>query len=577
MPAALASVSTPSDAFRRSFRSGYPYRTLVALATMLAMAIALAVLPVGIGLAWGLAGAALALGAALIAWRTFNFRHRIEPDSVVLAALARSMASLPESLRTRMPVVLVTGDGLEAIFHRGADHDPLAYVGDGAIWLRVDDPQSLPQFNVAARRWRDGRVADGVVLTIAPALYPDDDALTQRLRLLRQSLSDAARMLGTDLPGYLAVYQRLTADTAEPGFSPAWYGVSSATPITNASRFEAVVRGAEGMVRGPDTDRAVAWRAAGLSALVDWTQRAVVGPLRDRLQPAAPCALYGAGWIDCGPADQSCSAWATALQTRTQLTPPFFNESPAPWPLPQALIQAMPRRLWSSPRLRALAYALCIAGCAAAVVVWSSGQNNRSQLVQVGADLGRFSVIPADHDAARQDALKALVADRDRLQEYQRSGVPLRLSFGMYRGGALIPALNHAIASYQPPPAPPAVVTLESMSLFDTGRAELKPGSTRAMVGALEMIKAHPDKRILVAGYTDNTGKPDNNLKLSVARAGAVRDWLVEASGLPVTRFAIQGYGDTRPIAANDSTAGRAQNRRVEITLVLDRPGVPGG
>ncbi len=108
------------------------------------------------------------------------------------------------------------------------------------------------------------------------------------------------------------------------------------------------------------------------------------------------------------------------------------------------------------------------------------------------------------------------------------------------------------------------------MSLFDSGRARLKDGSTRVMVNALEMIKAHPDKRILVAGYTDNVGDPDSNLKLSTARAEAVREWLIEASGIPATQFAIQGYGDTRPIVKNDSESGRAKNRRVEITLVPD-------
>ncbi len=114
--------------------------------------------------------------------------------------------------------------------------------------------------------------------------------------------------------------------------------------------------------------------------------------------------------------------------------------------------------------------------------------------------------------------------------------------------------------------------TLNSMSLFDSGKAQLKDGSTRVMVDALEMIKAHPDKRILVAGYTDNVGSPDSNLKLSTARAEAVRDWLIEVSGIPATQFAIQGYGDTRPIKANDTEAGRAKNRRVEITLVPDAP-----
>ena len=108
------------------------------------------------------------------------------------------------------------------------------------------------------------------------------------------------------------------------------------------------------------------------------------------------------------------------------------------------------------------------------------------------------------------------------------------------------------------------------MSLFDSGKAELKDGSTRVMVNALEMIRAHTDKRILVAGHTDNVGDPDSNLKLSTARAEAVRNWLIEASGIPATQFAIQGYGDTRPAADNHTEAGRAKNRRVEYHACAD-------
>lgn len=73
-----------------------------------------------------------------------------------------------------------------------------------------------------------------------------------------------------------------------------------------------------------------------------------------------------------------------------------------------------------------------------------------------------------------------------------------------------------------------------------------------------------------MAGYTDNAGNPASNRALSNARAAALRDWLVDASGIAATQFAIQGYGDTRPIAGNDTPEGRARNRRVEITLVPD-------
>lgn len=165
-----------------------------------------------------------------------------------------------------------------------------------------------------------------------------------------------------------------------------------------------------------------------------------------------------------------------------------------------------------------------------------------------------------------RDALQALVSDRDELERYTRTSVPLRFDLGLYHGARLIPPLNAAIASYQPPP--PAVVTLDSMSLFDSGKAQLKPGSTRSLVAALKMIKSNPDKRILVAGHTDNSCNPDSNLRLSSERAAALRSCLIDASGIPSTQFAIQSYGDTRPIADNGTAEGRARNRRVEITFV---------
>jgi outer membrane protein OmpA-like peptidoglycan-associated protein len=556
-------------------RLGYPFRTMAVLAAVLALAVLFLVLPVGRRPAWTVAAVVVALAFALVVLRTRQLGRAREQSAHVLAALGATTADLPVSLRTRMPLVLVTGDALAQLFNRNGgndDEERLAHVGDGAIWLRADRPQDLPRLAVAVRQWRDGRAPDGVVLSIAPALHAGEDALTQALRIVRQAVSDTSRMLGARLPGYVAVYQRLTnVPTAEGARQ--WYGVSSAMRLRGAQRFEGVIRAAETEARRAVGDATFAARAAGLASVIGWTQRVVIGTLTDRPQPAAPWRLFGAGWIDCGPASGPHTPWARDVEAHTRIVPPAMAASPAPWPLPQPLIQALPRRLWVSPRTAAVAHAIALVACAGALAIWGSAKNNQALLTHIGTDLGRFSKIPADHDTARRDALQALVSDRDQLDRYGRTGVPLRLSFGMYRAATLMPVLNEAIASYQAPPPPPAVVTLDSMSLFDSGRAQLKPGSTRAMVGALELIKAHPDKRILVAGYTDNVGNPESNLKLSIARAGAVRDWLIEASGMSATRFAIQGSGDTRPIADNETAAGRAKNRRVEITLVPDTPG----
>jgi outer membrane protein OmpA-like peptidoglycan-associated protein len=550
---------------------GYPFRLMVVLAAALALMVIWLVAKPGWGMAWTLTGVIALAALLLIYLRTQWFFRARSQGAHVLAALGEATADIPVRLRTRIPLVLVTGDDLPALFNRH-DGDRFAYVGDGAIWLRVDRPQDLPRLAVAVRQWRDGRAPDGVLLSVVPARHTDADVLTQSLRVVRQAVADAAHMLGSNpLPGYVAIYQRLTSAPADLT-TPQWYGVSSTRHITGAQRFESVIRAAESEVQLAANARVATARAAGLASIVGWTQRVVIQALTDRHQPATSWALFGAGWIDCGPGGEPGNPWARDVEMQTHVLRAPAPASPAPWPLPQPLIAAIPQRRWMSPRLAALAHALALFACAAAFALFFSGRNNQTLLTRINADLGRYSMIPAAHDAARHDALQALVADRDELDRYGRAGVPLHLSFGMYRGTRAIPVLNDAIASYVPPPPPPAVVTLNNMSLFDSGRAQLKDGSTRVMVDALEMIRAHPDKRILVAGYTDNVGNPQSNLTLSTARAEAVRDWLVEASGIPATQFAIQGYGDTRPIANNDTDAGRAKNRRVEITLVPDAP-----
>ncbi|WP_322010014.1 OmpA family protein [Paraburkholderia sp. J12] len=542
---------------------------MVVLAGTLALAVIWLVAQPGPALGWMLTGVIVIAALLLVYVRTRMLRHARDQGAHVLAALGGATADIPFRLRTRMPLVLVTGDDLAALFNRH-DGECVAHVGDGAIWLRVDRPQDLPRLAIAVRQWRDGRAPDGVLLSVVPARYTDADDLTQSLRVMRQAVADAARMLGSrPLPGYVAVYQNLTSAPATLA-TPQWYGVSSATRMTGAQRLEAVIGAAESEVQQTTHGREAAARAAALASIIGWTQRVVIHTLTDRRQPAAPWALFGAGWIDCGPASSPDNPWTRDVEMQTRVLRAASPATPAPWPLPQPLIAAMPQRRWMTPRLAALAHTLALLACAAAFASFFAARNNQALLTRIGADLGRYSMIPAAHDTARRDALQALVTDRDELDGYGRIGVPLPLSFGMYRGVQATPALDDAIASYVPPPPLPAVVTLDSMSLFDSGKAQLKPGSTRAMVGALEMIKAHPDKRILVAGYTDNEGRPPGNLALSTARAQAVRDWLIEASGMAATQFAIQGYGDTRPIASNDTPSGRARNRRVEITLVPD-------
>jgi type VI secretion system protein VasL len=128
--------------------------------------------------------------------------------------------------------------------------------------------------------------------------------------------------------------------------------------------------------------------------------------------------------------------------------------------------------------------------------------------------------------------------------------------------------VNRLTSVFQAPPVVPEPVRLDSLSLFAPGSAELKPGSTKVLISALVDIKAQPDWLIVIAGHSDAKGNAEQNLQLSHARASAVRSWMQRMGDIPDSCFAVQGFADSQPIASNDSEAGRAANRRVDIQLV---------
>jgi len=112
---------------------------------------------------------------------------------------------------------------------------------------------------------------------------------------------------------------------------------------------------------------------------------------------------------------------------------------------------------------------------------------------------------------------------------------------------------------------------------FDVGQATLKT-STQVALGKLAgVLLMLPDQNIRIEGFTDSTGSEETNRKLSAARAKAVRDFL-EEQGVSAGRMTYGGYGPANPVASNDTAAGRAKNRRVEITLAEGQiEATPGG
>src|ERR1700683_5108111 len=110
--------------------------------------------------------------------------------------------------------------------------------------------------------------------------------------------------------------------------------------------------------------------------------------------------------------------------------------------------------------------------------------------------------------------------------------------------------------------------------LFDTGKYSLKPGAREKLAKVAGILLAYPGLNIAVGGYTDNVGTDDMNQTLSENRAGSVRDYLVQ-QGVLANSVSSKGFGNTLPVASNDNSAGRQQNRRVELLVSGEAIGSP--
>jgi OOP family OmpA-OmpF porin len=132
-------------------------------------------------------------------------------------------------------------------------------------------------------------------------------------------------------------------------------------------------------------------------------------------------------------------------------------------------------------------------------------------------------------------------------------------------------ARDAEIAKLKAKKVPQGILVTLGDVLFDTARSDLKSGSLQNIYPLVQYLKEHAETMVKIEGHTDNRGSSDYNAELSQRRAEAVRNFLV-SNGIAPERITAQGMGKDYPIATNSTSAGRQQNRRVEVTIT-DAPG----
>lgn len=487
----------------------------------------------------------------LAGWYVFKNCRREQPVSDTTV----SAADLP-LLDTQGPVVLVCGDRLDALFQEG----PLRKTAQG-WWLRADDVSRLTDVVRSIQTQFPRQVGQlSVMYRCLPDNHQDEAVLRSTLKTLRQQSKQIKSLTGFTLP--------VVVSAEFSGPETPWIIVRGDKPIVCPANDSP-----QAFIDWQQTDDNITALPA-ISQAFSFIRQTLTDELEkpDRLTPPerAFSVVMRLGTV----LPEAQSIWSDWLYSRTCLQ---FSRKPgqtAPASLfPDAvlpLLAPFASTVQGGHRTRRLILLLWLCALTALGI---SALNNRDLIRQVSADLQRWNAIPMNHYRPKAESLAALKQDALLLERWQRQGEPLRYSLGYYPGQRLWLALQQAIDTWTPPPAPkpkpvPKIVRLDSMSLFDSGKSVLKPGSTKMLVNSLVGIKARPGWLIVVSGHTDNTGSVQLNQTLSLQRAEAVRNWMRDTGDVPESCFAVQGYGDSRPIASNDTPDGRAHNRRVEISLV---------
>jgi outer membrane protein OmpA-like peptidoglycan-associated protein len=112
-------------------------------------------------------------------------------------------------------------------------------------------------------------------------------------------------------------------------------------------------------------------------------------------------------------------------------------------------------------------------------------------------------------------------------------------------------------------------ITFDSGILFDVNKAALRPEAQTNLTKLATILNKYADTNILIEGHTDSDGTEEYNLELSRNRAASVSNYLAGLAVAP-SRFTTMGYGESQPIASNDTAEGKQQNRRVEIAIMAN-------
>ncbi|NUF49374.1 OmpA family protein [Gilliamella sp. ESL0250] len=573
--------------------SDYPKRIQIIYAAILSLLLLFVFLPIAVG--WKIIGTVLVLViAGGLLWRMQRYRRMLALSTTNIDFLTQKLDLLPARQRYRLPILLVTGSAAKDFFPEDLSiAESNIVVSSEAVWIYVEEYSHLPiVYDSLIAKWPDmiGRV--GIFLALTPELEDKQGLFIAKLQAFRQSWADTCRIAKYQLPVYLSTHiglNNLIYDEQNP--LPVYWFQLVDHKLFLLDRYLSPLNNWVNDIKTPSSERERRLRLRPLlNEAQSWIEQVVLSTLIDPKQPIAKCNPTG---IAIYPINQSIvnnNIMQKQWESITTLLLPNNHKIEDNVSPPDSLIKFMPIAYPFSPIATMACGLITITSIFIMGCLGASFWNNIKLSDQIQNDIRHYHLISMDSYEEKRQALELLKGDRTMLNQYLAQGEPVRLGMGLYHGQQLLEPLNVSMSDYvAKPPEPekiiikeekvimkeaPSVIRLDSLALFESGQSSLKSDSTKILVNALVEMKKQINANhgtgwlILVAGHTDSTGDENKNIQLSLERATAVRDWIIKASDIPETCFAIQGYGAKKPLVSNDTLEGRAQNRRVEISLV---------
>lgn len=511
----------------------------------------------------------LALTGGMLFWQYKQRRQMLSTEHDYAGALPADNYS--------GPVILVCGQS-DALFLS----DQLHRETRQGWYIRVSAPTELVKLVTALMEYAPSLSGQTSLLyVVLPEQLTQQETLTQALLNWRRAIGESNQKIGSKLPFWVTVYLTMPhqagTDLHADGEHTPWM-----TLLSHQNEFQVEQEGSMSVPYSVwlpahigQSEQSLQF-SLWLDTLQNWLNHVLV-PQFTVSQAGAPKqtpSAWAIQWIDI--TSQPNNLWQQFIQEKTML--PLYSsiQTTDLLPLPDVMLRRLRHDISLSRTEKTLGAIGIIFGVFLVGALIGSYYHNQQLIRHIGEDVARFSQLADTPLAPKQTAYQQLQDDAAQLARWKREGVPTPYSLALYQGGRMLPYLHTLLESWAPPPPPapiivqnaPEMVRLDSLSLFDVGQSTLKTSATKVLVDALLNIKAKPGWLIVVSGYTDNTGNPELNQKLSLKRAESVRDWMIETSDISPACFAVQGDGQNNPVADNQTAEGRAKNRRVEIRLI---------